>query len=362
MWGGGDSQGTMPPEAPSRPSNPARNRSHGVRPRASALPSGGTPRSTTGPASRESKSLDFEILRECFSAGSAGLGFDPRQTPEVISRRLRVSPATVRRRFGVWRDAGFLRGYDVIPNPALLGGRLVARLMDFADPIAQERAIETLSLIDGMVQIDPARSTLLAVYFVDSASQSERRLRQLRGIDGATEIGPELTFGFPPCNRTMSRADWRLVAALRRTPEASLSELAKDVGQSARTTSRRLDSLLDAGALMFDPILDFARFHQTLSGLAVSVEDADQRERILQEIRALHPASFSSWGLPLTDPNQREAPTVHLWVTAPTSATLDELIPRVARLAGVKNVMLWYGRSTIPIRPWLDERIEQALQ
>ncbi len=337
--------GTTPPSLPGpapRPRPPAAGGSRDL-PRLAKL--------------RESPSLDFEILREYFSSGSAGLGIDPRQSPELIARRLRVSPATVRRRFASWRSTGFLRGYDVIPNPALLGGRLVARLLDFVDPIAQEKAIETLGLIDGMIQIDPARNTLLAVYFVDSTSQSGRRLRQFQSVEGVKEIGPELTFGFPPCARAMSRADWRLVAALRRAPEESLSELAKAVGQSTRTTSRRLHALLEAGVLMFDPILNFSRFHQTLSGLAVSIERGDLRDEVIREIRSLHPASFPTWGLPLTDPSEGEAPTVHLWVTAATSAALDELTARVALLSGVRRVMLWYGRSTIPIRPWLDERI-----
>jgi DNA-binding Lrp family transcriptional regulator len=311
---------------------------------------------------RAAGSLDFDILRECFSEGSAGPGIDPRKSPEIIAKRLRVSPATVRRRFTTWRSQGFLLGYDVIPNPGLLGGRLVARLMDFVDPVAQEKAIESLSLIDGMIQVDPARSTLLAVYFVDSATQSERRSRQLGCVAGTKELGPELAFEFPACSRPMSRADWRLVMALRRRPEGSLAELAKEVGQSTRTTSRRLDSLLDERALMFDPILDFSRFHQTLADLAVSIELAEMREEVVHEIRSLYPPSFSSWGLPLPDPHGKETATVHLWVTAPTSAELDALTARVAHIPGVKQVMLWYGRSTLPIRYWLDERIETILK
>lgn len=308
------------------------------------------------------ESLDFEILRECFGEGAGYRGFDPRRSPEVIARALRVSPATVRRRIASWRDRGFLLGYDVLPHPGLMGGRWAARQLDFQSPLAQERAIEALGLIDGVIQIVPARTTLLAVYLVEAESQPERRLRQLGSVVGVTEIGPELPFEVPACARRMTRADWRLVQALRRTPEAHLAQLAETVGQSTRTTSRRFDSLIEGHAVMFDPILDFSRFHQTLADLAVSFERPEIREVRERAVAEIFPQAFRAWGPPLSDTTRKEAPTVHYWVTAPTSAELDERVARVAHIPGVDQVFLGYVRSTLPVRGWLDERIESILK
>src|SRR5580658_4469554 len=217
------------------------------------------------PAGPPARSLDFSILSERYLVDHGGPGFDPRKSPEVIARRLGVSPATVRRRFADWRSSGFMLGYDVLPHPGLLGGRLAARLLEFPDAVALERAVRPLSLVDGVVQLCPSRNTLLVVYFVESESQTDRRLLQLRDLSGTGAIGPEMSFDFPPCTRRMSHADWRLVRALRHAPEAKLAELADAVGQSQRTTSRRFNSLLDAGAIIFDPILDDARFTETLA-------------------------------------------------------------------------------------------------
>jgi DNA-binding Lrp family transcriptional regulator len=315
----------------------------------------------TSASTEAGEPLEFAILREWSSEDLAGMGVDPRKSPETIAKRLRVSPATVRRHLSMWRARGFLLGYDVIPHPGLLGGRYAARVLNFLDPIAQERAIESLSLIDGMIQISPARTMALAVYFVDSESQAERRLRQLRSIDGTTEIGPELSFNLLPCSRRMSRTDWRLALALRRNPDSSMAELAGAVGQSTRTTSRRYDSLLDEGALMFDPILEFSRFYQTLAVLIASVEPPELRDRVEREIRALHPQSIHSWGPTLPSPEGGSA-TVFLLVSAPTAAELDELSGRVAHLPEVSRVEIWYGRTTLPVRPWLTERIEALLK
>jgi len=305
--------------------------------------------------------MDFEILREWLGQERGELWFDPRISPEVISERLGVSPATVRRRINTWRAEGFLLGFDVLPHPELLGGRLAARLLDFSDPIDQERAVEKLGLIDGVTQIVPGQSRLLAIYFVDSESQSQRRFRQLEGIQGVTKVSPEMAFEFPSCGHRMARADWRLILALRRSPESRIAELAKEVGQSGRTTSRRYNSLLDEWAVIFDPILDFSRFSQTLANLMAHVERKDLMTEIERAIRVLHPQSIHSSGPSLPD-SYGETNTVHLWVAARTSGALDELAVRVAHLTGVRQVDLWYGRSTLPVRPWLNERIELMLK
>jgi DNA-binding Lrp family transcriptional regulator len=317
-------------------------------------PSGGRPKKNIG-------SLDLAILRVCSGEGTDQLGFDPRRSPESIAQRLGVSPATVRRRLTMWRRQGFFLGYDVLPHPALLGGRLAARMLEFSNPITQERAITALSLIDGVIQIVPARTMLLAVYYVDSAARAERRLRQLQGIDGPKEISPEMIFEYPPCSHRMTRSDWRLVLALRRNPEATIGELAMEVGQSTRTTTRRLDSLLDEKALIFDPIFEFSRFYQSLAVLVVTVEPADRREEVERQIRALHPAAIVTSGPTLPNPDGATS-ELSLWVSAPTTAELDDLSARVAHLPAVNQVFLWYGRATLPIRDWLNEQIETLLR
>lgn len=314
------------------------------------------------PQGTNGESLDFAILRGSYSGGNGTLGFDPRKSPERIAKELRVSPGTVRRRLGVWRDRGFLRGFDVIPNPGLLGGRFVTRVLDFQGMVAQERAIEALSLIDGMIQIIPARTMLLAFYFVDSASQSDRRLKQIESVEGTESVHPEVPYEFPPCSRRMSRSDWQLLLALRRDPEGSLRELAQRVGQSTRTTSRRYDSLLDESAMIFDPIFDFTRYYQTLANLVVCVDSTQPRDEIEREIRALCPQSIPTLGSPLRDAKGGEAATVIAWVAAPTSAELDAVAAHLARVPGVSQVNLWFPRTTLPIRPWLDERIETVLR
>lgn len=310
---------------------------------------------------RQPRTLDFAILCERYRVVHGGLGFDPRRSPEVIARRLGVSPATVRRRFADWRAEGFMLGYDVLPHPGLLGGRLAARLLEFPDAVAQERAVRRLGLVDGIIQVIPSRNTLMVVYFLDSETQVGRRLLQLREVSGTGTIGPEMSFEFPPCTRRMTRTDWRLVRALRRAPEARLAALADEVGQSQRTTSRRFNSLLDEGAIIFDPILDYTHFSETLAVVVAYLDTPDRSEEVREAIRALFRQSADSSG---PSPVGSDGPigSVQTLVCARTAAELDELAGRVAHLPGVRQVLLWYERSNVPVREWLDERIESILR
>ena len=108
---------------------------------------------------------------------------------------------------------------------------------------------------------------------------------------------------------------------------------------------------------MFDPIFEFSRFCQTLAVLVVTVEPAERQHEVERQILALHPQSVSSWGPTPPDAEGKTA-TLTRWVTAPTAAELDELTAKVAHIPAVDHVLLWCGRSTLPIRSWLNERIE----
>ena len=318
-------------------------------------------RTSIEPQKRGPVSLDFAILRERYREGRESLGFDPRISPEVIAGRLRVSPATVRRRLAEWRARGFFRGYDVLPHPGLLGGRYAVRVMDFPNAVAQENALGPLSLIDGVIQIVPSRNMLMVAYFVDSDAQAERRSKQFEGIDGLNEMGSEMTFVLPPCARPMSRPDWRLLRALRQNPEAKLADLAGEVGQSQKTTSRRFDSLLDQGALMFDPILDYSRFSQTLAVLVAFLDSPDRAHSVEREVQTLLPQAMRSWGPVPTDPAEWTS-NVEFLVAARTAGELDALTARVAHVPGVDQALLWHPRLTLSVPDWLNERIDNLLK
>ena len=325
-----------------------------------------TPRAASGfpsPADlgkADSPPLDFAILCERYRDAPGGVGFDPRRSAEAIAERLRVSPATVRRRLTAWRTGGFFLGYDVLPHPSLWGGRWSARILEFPDAVTQGQAVRPLSLIDGVIQIVPSRNLLLAVYFVDSEAQSERRLLQLREIPGPKEVGPEMPFPLQPCTWRMTRSDWRMVRALRRAPEAPLAALALGVGQSQRTVSRRLNSLLDANAVMFDPVLDFSRFSQTVAVVSAILSSPERTEAVRSQIRELSPHAQPSSGPTVVDADD-QARSVQFLASGRTAAELDEWSARVERIPGVERALLWYEQCSVPVRDWLDDRIEREL-
>jgi hypothetical protein len=75
----------------------------------------------------------------------------------------------------------------------------------------------------------------------------------------------------------------------------------------------------------------------------------------------MHPQSIHAQGPTMPNPTGEDT-SVARWVTAPTAAELDELLVRVAHMPGITDVLLWYASSTLPVRAWLDERIESMVR
>ena len=159
----------------------------------------------------------------------------------------------------------------------------------------------------------------------------------------------------------MTRSDWKLVQALRRSPEGRLGDLARDVGTSPRTVSRRYDSMLEDRAMVFDPMLDYARFPQTLATLVIDLVSPARPELIERAIREWCPLAIRSWGAVPAEPLEGAA-TIQLLVSARTAVEIDDLTARVAHLPGVQRVLPWHSRVILPVREWLDERIENLIR
>jgi hypothetical protein len=79
------------------------------------------------------------------------------------------------------------------------------------------------------------------------------------------------------------------------------------------------------------------------------------------QIRSFFPQSAQTWG-PTPTGSDEQPDSVQFLVCARTAAEVDGLSVRVARLPGVDHVLLWYERASVPVREWLDDRIERILR
>jgi DNA-binding Lrp family transcriptional regulator len=171
-----------------------------------------------------------------------------------IARRLGVDEETVRNRLKRMKESGFLIGWRLVPNPALLRRTYAMRLLSFRSAATKERAISELRRAEGVVVVTSLYgSDLLVTLFDDADGASSKRLAALGARRGPLEMRG---MGFPSTEFKMTPTDWQIMSSMLRNAERSVAEVAALVKVSVRTVKRRLDKMMANSALFIMPIVD----------------------------------------------------------------------------------------------------------
>jgi len=185
--------------------------------------------------------IDVDILREMFRGRKVTVaGIDPRLNVSRIAKRLHTSRARVAYRLRRWSETGFVRRYDVWPNPALFGLRGWGVNVRSTRRLQKPELFRRIGLVDGVVGAQEFVGDWSAVQLVaPDEGTARRRFRLLQGIEGVAEVtDPQPWTPLEP-KRPLSPLDLRILRALRKAPRASLSEIARSVGVSSRTMTSR---------------------------------------------------------------------------------------------------------------------------
>lgn len=310
--------------------------------------------------------LDAAILREMWRDQTLIWGgLDPRLGTTEIADRLDVDRTTVWSRLKAWRETGFLVRQEVVPNPALFGAGVAVGDVRVDDPKARAQALEAIQLVDGILSgLDQVGPYTLLLYAVESEAALERCRRLVSQLPGVDEVSMCLPFE-PPRNRIEPTAtDWRILAALRRLPDAPLHEVAEEAGISRRTLTRRYGELLEASAIWSFPVLDFtcyrdavlARFMVTLPDPGAVPGFANTCQRELEEM---------VWWDAMEDVSSQvelEQASVDVYCHLGSAAAVEEVQTWLLGLDGVEAVEVFFPKAWFVVPSWFDERISPRLE
>lgn len=202
--------------------------------------------------------LDFAIYRFLSPDGAARFWggrrvIDPRVGAREIAGRVGASETAVRSRLRALRESGYLADSAVWPNPSLFGTRLYVAEIPIAEVGASRALFDDLGLVEGVTfarDVLDERDRSVHVYFVgDSAAIVARRADLLRRFAPRSELRGPRPYFVPPAARELTPLDWKVVDAVRRTPDASLQDLSGALRVSLKTAGLRYRALLDAGAI-----------------------------------------------------------------------------------------------------------------
>ncbi len=289
-------------------------------------------------------------LRHALAAG--GLQWDVRISYAHVAAGLDIDEETVRNRLKRMNEVGFLQGWQLILNPSLLGREAAMVELGVSDPESKPNLISRLRLLEGVTLIDDFYGSKLAVQTLyENAATLERQVQLFASLCGCpTPVWWKL--GFPPCELTPTRTDWRIIQALRRNGRGKLSDVARSLRLSTRTVKRHLKHLVEGNAFYLDPVLDLGKVGGVRCRLWV-VCAASKKETVdkmilsrLQRIISTH-----------TAPEEYSLFVAHL----SNMSEVQEISQWVRKLDGVKEVRSNIDVEHIHVQEWLDEELERRL-
>ncbi len=192
-----------------------------------------------------------DLMRELWGSPSR---WNARRTYLDVAAKLGVDEETVRNRLKRLRESGYLKGWRVLPNPAVFGRESRMVFIEFRDSRLKERKVSALERMDGVVVIASVYGRGAIITFFDGPGHEASKL-----IAGAGDPGTARDMGgmrFLPTSFSMTATDWQIVSLMLRDAERDLSEVAREAKLSSRTVRRRLSQMMDASAIAVMPMVD----------------------------------------------------------------------------------------------------------
>jgi DNA-binding Lrp family transcriptional regulator len=277
--------------------------------------------------------LDVAILRALFQGEfGAPMRGDLTLTSTAIAKKLEVGDQTVRDRVKRMMDSGFLKAPPLFLNPEILGRKVGALSFDIPAAANRTEIVQRLALMDGIVVVMSHVGGLLGVVFYYDETSMGRRIgfiSRLVGVDKYTFT----QVPFPHFRLRLSKTDWKIIIGLKANTDRSYNGLAKELGLSGRTVKRRLDRLIEGGAVYAFPAADPKFLKQAvLASLVVDYPPSAAREEVDRRLVAEFDDSLFFAGLWTT--------YSVLALILPSVQASREAVERAMRVEGVEKARI----------------------
>lgn len=294
--------------------------------------------------------LDIRIIKALASPSS--FQWNVRIPYAQVAAGLDVDEETVRHRLKHMNDVRFLRGWQLVLNPALLGREAAIVELRVDDSESKPEVISRLRLLEGVMLIDDLYGKDLAVLTLyENPSTLDRQVRLFASLcGGSTPVSWKL--GFPPCDLTPTRTDWRIMQAVRRDGRGRLSDVARSLRISTRTVKRRMIQLVDGNAFYLDPILDLGNVGGVRCRFWVTSE-ASWKQAVDKAILSGLPRIISTH----TAPQEYSLFVAHL----SNLSEVQERLLWMKQLRGVREVRSTIEVEHIHVQEWLRGEIDKRL-
>jgi DNA-binding Lrp family transcriptional regulator len=300
--------------------------------------------------------LDFRIFKSLdFQPYGDTAGDLSRLNPWVIARKLGVDGNTVKQRLNRMKKSGFIQYFQIYPNFRLLGLQGASYEFEVPDILQKAEVIDRCALVDGVIEIHNFIGPTICVDFAYADARDElRRLELFRKLTRCDVPEKFYERTMPPVDIGLTALDWRIVKALRYQAFRPLSQVAEELGLSAKTVRRRFDRMANGRAILVAPFVNPASVPDTITHVLLLYPEPARREEVLAtSLEIFGPACFLA----------KTAPPGNAMVclTARTLAETEENLIRARRIDGMVNAKLLVLREIREFTEWLDTAIDRAI-
>lgn len=315
--------------------------------------------------------IDLAILRWMYPGGVMSMwGTDPRISGADIASHVGLDRTAVWARIGRWKRDGFWDGFEVSLNYAIFGVGLLHAEIVVADAAEGWAVVNQLEQVDGVVSAalafgDSATERdveVVAVLMVaDDPVRIAHRMHLLRSLPPRRGVAGPFRREPPPCTRTLTTLDWRVISAIMAYPNLRASRLARLLGVSLKTFDHHFATLLDDHAVFYVPLVDWSQLPCVALNLyCESAADVSPVRRAL-EARFAHLIPISLEGFEGVAPEYD--PTCCFAIIVPAHSPNDSqtLVRDISGVHGVRMVRpeLWGPQRQFPA--WANRRIAEHL-
>jgi DNA-binding Lrp family transcriptional regulator len=267
-----------------------------------------------------------------------------------LAKKLGVDEETVRIALKKALEAGIVSGWRLVINPHLIGQQLEGLQLEVDSSERKPHVISQLRLIEGVVVIfDFHGKGIRIVVYYQNASSLERKISLIGSICGYSGEVQHWSTPSPKPEIDLKSTDWKVLRVLRKDPRKEVASIAKQVGVSTRTISRRLRQMTESHVAYLIPLRNVKMSRGVICCYLISCSD-ELKGQIEREIRIrgehvdFEYASIKDLLL--------------ITLLTYNIARAEDLLHHIKNIKGVTEARMDVMKDFIFVDDWLDEVID----
>jgi DNA-binding Lrp family transcriptional regulator len=276
--------------------------------------------------------------------------------PSFLAKHLGMSVEAAKARVRRMEKDGVIAGYELYPNYSLLGYTCVGYLFNLERP-ATAKTMGDLLAVDNVGMVERYMAPAIGIDLFDKTPAAlDRRVQLLSTLLGAKSHARYASYPAGPVGRQPTSLDWRIMLALRGRATRPLTEVAEELGVSARTVTRHHDRMWQEGLIDTVVRLNTGNVPGLLfANVFVRFKDlpaATVTPRIHKELD-------SEWAYCWSPPD-REVASLVMGLVFQSPSHMQDAVDRLRAMPEVADADILLAAQSITNEAWLTEAMQTA--